>query len=173
MQLKSLLPRMREWVNQSINQSTNRSCVLSRRYMVLPSSFPFRFLPNLTLTLLTWTIWRAPTNASKWRIGFNSAFKGLRVLPSHASQDHCLPELRYRLKFPTVFWEIYHFSQSLKKNLSLIIMPVKYIRVWRCKFTHPKSRNCRTLIQTFTFWQLHHKGWSPDSCWMESYVILG
>ena len=30
----------------------------------------------LTLTLLTWTIWRAPTNASKWRIGFNSAFKG-------------------------------------------------------------------------------------------------
>ena len=103
MQLKSLLPRMREWVNQSNNQSTNRSCVLSRRYMVLPSSFPFRFLPNLTLTLLTWTIWRAPTNASKWRIGFNSAFKGLRVLPSHASQDHCLPELRYRLKFPTVF----------------------------------------------------------------------
>ena len=32
----------------------------------------------LTLTLLTWTIWRAPTNASKWRMGFNSAFKGLR-----------------------------------------------------------------------------------------------
>ena len=21
--------------------------------------------------LLTWTIWRAPTNASKWRMGFN------------------------------------------------------------------------------------------------------
>ena len=32
---------------------------------------------TLTLTLLTWTIWRAPTNASKWRMGFNSAFKGL------------------------------------------------------------------------------------------------
>ena len=31
----------------------------------------------LTLTLLTWTIWRAPTNASKWRMEFNSAFKGL------------------------------------------------------------------------------------------------
>ena len=31
----------------------------------------------LTLTLLTWTIWRAPTNASKWRMGFNSAFKGI------------------------------------------------------------------------------------------------
>jgi hypothetical protein len=32
---------------------------------------------RLTLILLMWTIWRAPTNASKWRMGFNSAFKGL------------------------------------------------------------------------------------------------
>ena len=31
----------------------------------------------LTLTLLTWRIWWAPTNASKWRMGFNSAFEGL------------------------------------------------------------------------------------------------
>ena len=34
-------------------------------------------IQRLTLILLTWTIWRAPTNASKWRMGFNSAFKGL------------------------------------------------------------------------------------------------
>ena len=32
---------------------------------------------DLTLILLTWTIWRAPTNASKWLMGFNSALKGL------------------------------------------------------------------------------------------------
>jgi len=31
----------------------------------------------LTLTLLTWRIWWAPNNASKWQMGFNSAFKGL------------------------------------------------------------------------------------------------
>ena len=36
----------------------------------------------LTLVLLTWTIWRAPTNASKWRMGFNSAFKGLIAITS-------------------------------------------------------------------------------------------
>ena len=35
---------------------------------------------SLTLILLTWTIWRAPTNASKWRMGFNSAFKVLIML---------------------------------------------------------------------------------------------
>jgi hypothetical protein len=33
---------------------------------------------DLTLILLTWTKWRTPTNASKWRMGFNSVFKGLR-----------------------------------------------------------------------------------------------
>jgi hypothetical protein len=31
----------------------------------------------LTLILLTWRIWWAPNNASKWQMGFNSAFKGL------------------------------------------------------------------------------------------------
>jgi hypothetical protein len=37
------------------------------------------FISILTLILLTWTIWPAPTNASKWRMGFNSAFKGLII----------------------------------------------------------------------------------------------
>ena len=37
----------------------------------------------LTLILLTWTIWRASTNASKWRMGFNSAFKGLMNLKEY------------------------------------------------------------------------------------------
>jgi hypothetical protein len=31
----------------------------------------------LTLYLLTWRIWWAPNNTSKWQMGFNSAFKGL------------------------------------------------------------------------------------------------
>jgi hypothetical protein len=34
----------------------------------------------LTLILLTWTKWRAPINASKWRMGFNSTFKALNCL---------------------------------------------------------------------------------------------
>ena len=32
----------------------------------------------LTLILQTWRIWRAPNNASRWQLGFNSAFKGLK-----------------------------------------------------------------------------------------------
>ena len=34
----------------------------------------------LTLILLTWKIWRAPNNASKWLMGCNSAFKGLTLI---------------------------------------------------------------------------------------------
>jgi hypothetical protein len=34
----------------------------------------------LTLILLTSTKWWAPASASKWRMGFNSAFKGLMGL---------------------------------------------------------------------------------------------
>ena len=33
---------------------------------------------NLTLNLLTTTIVAPPSNASKWQMGFNSSFKGLR-----------------------------------------------------------------------------------------------
>jgi hypothetical protein len=35
----------------------------------------------LTLILLTWRIRWAPNNASKWQMGFNSAFKGLNAQP--------------------------------------------------------------------------------------------
>jgi hypothetical protein len=51
----------------------------------------------LTLILLTWWIWWAPTNASKWQMKFNSAFKGLIkhvynfTLPSCANL-HASPE---------------------------------------------------------------------------------
>jgi len=34
-------------------------------------------LSVLTLNPLTWKIWWAPSNASKWQMGINSAFKGL------------------------------------------------------------------------------------------------
>jgi hypothetical protein len=38
---------------------------------------PQKDIWNLTLNLLTSTIVAPPSNASKWQMGFNSAFKGL------------------------------------------------------------------------------------------------
>jgi len=45
-------------------------------------SFPNLTLPYmlqlfLTLILLTWRIWWAANNASRWQMGFNWAFSGL------------------------------------------------------------------------------------------------
>jgi hypothetical protein len=41
------------------------------------SCVPLRIIERLTLNLLTTTIVAPPSNASKWQMGFNSAFKGL------------------------------------------------------------------------------------------------
>ena len=51
------------------------------------------FASTLTLNLLTWTKWWAPASASKWRMGFNSAFKGLtkdiHITFQNKSQNDC------------------------------------------------------------------------------------
>jgi len=48
-------------------------------YIGLHVKYPL-FFQILTLTLLTLRIWWAPNNASRWQMGFNSAFKGLMKL---------------------------------------------------------------------------------------------
>ena len=44
---------------------------------VIPQSLQLQ--AQLTLNLLTTTIVAPPSNASKWQMGFNSAFKGLKL----------------------------------------------------------------------------------------------
>jgi hypothetical protein len=39
--------------------------------------YDLRRVNDFTLILLTWRKWSTPNNASKWQMGFNSAFKGL------------------------------------------------------------------------------------------------
>jgi len=46
-------------------------------YNVLHKIFHIVMDVHLTFILLTWRIWCAPSNASKWQMGFNLAFKGL------------------------------------------------------------------------------------------------
>ena len=81
-----------------------------------------------------WTIWRAPTNASKLRMGFNSAFKGLTqtayrspILASSDDSSCTDTSLFYRLKFhksppPPKFcsgWKWLFHIQWAKSVLSL------------------------------------------------------
>ena len=49
---------------------------------------------QLTLNLLTTTIVAPPSNASKWRMGFNSAFKGFsRRYKKSRNENSTIPEL--------------------------------------------------------------------------------
>jgi hypothetical protein len=54
---------------------------------------PYVVLIQFTLILQTWKTWRAPNNASRWQMGFNSVFTGLILL----MMGTCLPET-YREK---------------------------------------------------------------------------
>ena len=45
----------------------------------------------LTLILLTWSIWRALNNVSKWQTGFNSAFKVLRCYATNRKVAGSIP----------------------------------------------------------------------------------
>ena len=56
--------------------------------MLIQVKFAFK---ELTLNLLTWTKWWAPASASKWHMGFNSAFKGLKKL----SENHRITRVEW------------------------------------------------------------------------------
>ena len=43
----------------------------------------------LTLILLKWKIWWAPNNASSWKMGYNSVFKGLRKVANKDQTAVC------------------------------------------------------------------------------------
>jgi len=57
-----------------INSITRLHLVGSFYWFILRCTDPW----ILTLILLTWRIWWSPNNASRWQMGFNSAFKGLK-----------------------------------------------------------------------------------------------
>jgi len=57
----------------------NCKCLFTICSMYVPFC-QFIFIVRLTLILLTWRKWWTPNNASKWQMGYNSAFKGLNYL---------------------------------------------------------------------------------------------
>jgi hypothetical protein len=64
-------------------------------------------LKLLTLILLTWRIWWAPKNVSKWQMGFNSAFKEL--IPKDASSKlfMCIIEVNQ------ILWQCVIYKETL------------------------------------------------------------
>ena len=76
---------------------------MSNTAMTLYDMMTYLFL---TLNLLTTTIVAPPSNASKWQMGFNSAFKGLTAIgltPGGSSTLHIYKQTIY--KTTQLIWE--------------------------------------------------------------------
>ena len=105
----------------------------------------------LTLILLTWRIWRAPNNASRWQMGFNSVFKGLKTdflvwrknefKVTNTFWDVLLLFSRRHYSSEQLLWQrriIHIFKWGNKNNkiplcilfLNSILGAVKWRRVW-------------------------------------------
>ena len=80
---------------------------------------------HLTLILLTWRIWWAANNASKWQMGFNSAFKGLSYTSSKT-----VPLCNYTILAATVkaletfmeanLWKTFQLNRRIRNDVSSI-----------------------------------------------------
>ena len=78
---------------------------------------------SLTLILLTWRIWWAPNSASRWQMGFNSAFKGdteVTCVKLISLRQWGLVSLyNERLKWVTSYPLLVYFTRVLYGLLSL------------------------------------------------------
>ena len=68
------------------NSNTHRTKNNMTNVVIQQSSRKILMKDILTLILLTWRIWWAPNNTSRWQMGFNSAFKGLMSEKSFSLQ---------------------------------------------------------------------------------------
>jgi len=73
----------------------------------------------LTLNPLTWRIWWAPNNASRWQIGFNSAFVGL--IRTAIFLTGFRTTLKYQILWKSVEWgeELSHAHGKTRTNLTV------------------------------------------------------
>jgi len=87
-----------------------------------------KIISRLTLILLMWRIRWDPNNASKWHIGFNSAFKGLITKPKHAVTNELqrvilyLVTSHYHPGISKHFWAV--------KGVTKIILNEKNLWYW-------------------------------------------
>ena len=105
----------------------------------------------LTLSPLTWKIWWAPNNASRWQMGFNSAFKRLNhfALLSSLSQATDFGAYVSNTAFPAVSKQVplHYLSYAPADNLSQHQSKL-YVQWGMLQRTMLQRRNATTNIFT-------------------------
>ena len=104
---------------------------------------------DLTLILLMWTIWRTPTNASKWRMGFNSAFKGLMSKRTHKNENfQSSTVLTIVCNTTSLFLNSMH--RLVFKTRRISIVGLRILKSFRLLTFHPPQLQC-LLTDKFLF----------------------
>jgi len=92
----------------------SRIILFIRSKLVINYQVSCNWILVLTLTLLTWKIWWALNNASRWQMGFHPAFKGLKTTPDPQTgrnpSHSLLPLSEYTVL--TAFMSSSHLSYS-------------------------------------------------------------
>jgi hypothetical protein len=89
------------------------------------------YLRILTLILLTWKIWWAQNNASRWQMGFNSAFKELSLL--QVSQNENAKEYTLQNYLPTTKCLYYSSRLNTRITCPFIVPHTLSVKVWCLK----------------------------------------
>jgi hypothetical protein len=78
----------------------------------------WHFMVALTLNLLTTAIVAPPSNARKWQMGFNSAFKGLSVRCSRSKRPLAEGSIRF-IKHPDEFVVAFFYQLQVGSRLDI------------------------------------------------------
>ena len=97
------------------------SLCLSFRRRITFMNFIKLFRWYLTLNLLTWKIWWAPNNVSRWEVGFNSAFKGLTLTHLNSQDDKFKFDPRHIIQYKQRSYET-HFPTETHTYQVIILM---------------------------------------------------
>jgi hypothetical protein len=116
---------------------------------------------KLTLYPLMWRIWWAPNNASKWQMGFNSAFKGLKRTKWNNLRESLLPFVftvcRIEKHWVQGVWT-WITSQTLSQKLWIVLFAsVHKLREFAALFKAIDSEYGETAVK---WWEA--KGWGES-----------
>jgi len=140
---------------QTIRQKTQHNqCtynVTVRRFRLTIFAFEMQYV--LTLNPLTWKIWWAPNNASRWQMGINSAFKGLNntstACNAHGPYYTVICGLSGSHIFPTLSQKRYDFRKNVVEHkMWVLIVLTTFVR----NISHSKvnsERYCYKCSDTF------------------------
>jgi hypothetical protein len=127
------------------NYCFSTATMVTQRRLIVKSHVHCLSCFYLTLNPLTWKIWWAPNNASKWQTGLNSAFKGLM----HWTIRLNVISGFHRKMRPALFWDVTQRKVLIPHpRFTGPFLQGQEIHVWSIQL----PRNCYMLYKVTDPW---------------------